>query len=225
MRRTGPPDPFAVVMVWQAPSPWPAPRPHPKIYLAPVDLLVRSMIRILLVALAVSMAAAVLSVREGVLANGAAREIFRGRQGAYELVVGVRPERPRVGTSHFTVTPLNAKTSVLVLAATIKLVAYDSDSQPGVRTHARNTPLSPRFYDADIDFAYAGEWTLWVSVDNDTLGDATFVVTVSVGERPSSVPLVVTVTGLSVAGALFGAAMYLGYLRRRGMDWRRALDP
>ena len=99
-------------------------------------------------------------------ANGDAIEIFRGREGQYEVIVGIQPEDPVVGTVHFTITPLDSSSSLPVTDAEIVIVANDQSGNPTYQARAINTPDSPQYYDANITFETPGTWTLLVSLQS-----------------------------------------------------------
>ena len=159
--------------------------------------------------------AAVLFLAEGhSLANGESVEIFRGREGAYELIVGVQPETPVVGAIHFTITPLDIETSLPVVHAEINVVAHDPDGNPAYRVRAVNTPLAVQYYDANMTVHSPGAWTLAVEVSSDRLGRATFTVPVKVGPGPVASSLAGTVVWLAVVTVLATGATVL-WLRTR----------
>ena len=152
----------------------------------------------------------------GVHANGDSVEIFRERSGAYEIVLGVLPARPAVGTVHLTVTPLDARTSAPVGDARIVIVAHDPEGEPAYQVRALNTPDSQMYYDANVTLPRAGTWTLKVDVQSDALGAVTVDVPLQVDRQSIPPSLGGTVVWLIVLGVLFGGAAYLWY-RSRGM--------
>jgi hypothetical protein len=168
----------------------------------------------LLSALLASTAAFLLLAQGHSLANGESVEIFRGREGAYELIVGVQPETPVVGAIHFTITPLDIETSLPVVDAEISVVAHDPDGKAAYRVRAVNTPLAARYYDANITIESPGTWTLAVEVSSDRLGRATFAVPVKVGAGPVARILAGTVVWLAVVTVLATGATVL-WLRTR----------
>ena len=155
------------------------------------------------------------------LANGNGAEIYRGREGAYEVIVKVQPDRPEVGAIHFTITPLDAKTLAPIVDAEIDIVAHDPTGKAAYRTRALNPPLAAEYYDANITIGSAGEWTLIVRVSSDLLGQATFTVPVHVDERPLAQTTAGTVVWLTVLATLFAGSGYLWYRSRRLRDRSR----
>lgn len=155
-------------------------------------------------------------------AHGDATEIFRGTEGAYELVLAVQPEETVVGTIHITITPFDAATSMLVDSAEIVIVAHDPEGAPTYQARAINTPASPEYYDANITFESDGEWTLMVSVDHATLGKATFSVPLGVGELPVPAGSGGAVVWLFVLVVLAGGATYVWRTSRRRTADRQA---
>ncbi len=171
--------------------------------------------RYVLAALLAAMAATLPPGGHGALANGGGTEIFRARQGAYEIVVWVQPERPVVGAAHLTITPLNAETSVPVLEAEINIVANDPQGVPTYRVRALSAPLSLQYYDANITFDSSGDWTLSVSVEHSTLGRAMVDVPLHVDEQPLGPSLAGTIVWLAVISILAGGAAYVWSKQRR----------
>ena len=147
-------------------------------------------------------------------ANGDAVEIFRSREGSYEIVVRVLPEEPVVGIVHFSITPLEASTALPVTDAEILIVANDQRGQPKYQARALNTPASPQNYDANITFESAGSWTLVIEVQSDRLGEVTVTGPLAVAKQsigPGSSGGVVFLVLLVV---LVGGSFYVWYSAR-----------
>jgi hypothetical protein len=176
--------------------------------------------RTLLVALIAAMAATLPPGVHGALAHGGGTEIFRAREGAYEIVVWVQPEIPVVGASHFTIKPFNVETSAPVNDAAINIVANDPRGAPTYRVRALSAPSSPQQYEANITFETPGLWTLSVSVEQDALGRATVDVPLRVDELALGPNRAGTVIWLAVIGILIGGASYL-WLKQRRVAARR----
>jgi hypothetical protein len=134
-----------------------------------------------------------------VAANGDAVEIFRGREGNYEIVVAVLPEVPAVGTVHFSITLLEAATSEFVTDAQVVIVARHESGEPAYRARALSSPASPRYYETNILIEAAGKWVLSLTVSSDRLGRADF-------EAP------LTVEAVSIASGASGGFVFLGVL-------------
>ena len=149
------------------------------------------------------------------LSNGAAVEIFRGRDGAYEVVVAILPEEPTVGTVHFSITPSVAETSVPVTDAKIIVVAIDPENEPAYQARALNSPDSPRSYDANITFESQGTWTVSVEIRSDGAGDATVVFPLELGPQPLESSPAGAVVLLAVMAVLIGGGVYVWYSSRR----------
>ena len=178
----------------------------------------RSVVRSVLLA---AMAAALVQMASSpVFANGDGSEIFRGREGPYEIIVGVQPERLLVGSIHFTVTPLDTETSLPVLKAEITLVAHDPQGRPSVQARAVNAPGSRRYYDANMTIDSPGEWTVVVEVSTEALGRATFTVPLKVEEAALSPRVAGTVVWSVVLAILAGGAAYVWYSARRARRGR-----
>ena len=150
------------------------------------------------------------------LANGSGVEIFRGRDGSYEVAVSILPADPVIGTVHFSIIPLDASTSLPVTDAEVTIVAHDEGGEPRFRARALNTPDSPQFYDANITFDSAGAWTLLVEVRNDDLGEAAVTVPLRVEERALTPGAAGSLVLLGAVVVLVGGALYIWFdIRRR----------
>ena len=144
-----------------------------------------------------------------VRANGDSQEIFRSREGAYEIVVGVQPRVPTVGTVHFTVTPLDSQTSEPVASALVTLTANDSEGNAVYTTRAVNTPVERQYYDANILFEDAGFWLIQVDVESESLGKSTVLVPLQVDEAPISAGLTGTIVWVGILAVLAGGVLYI----------------
>ena len=149
------------------------------------------------------------------MANGDGLEIFRGRQGAYELTVGVQPPVPVVGPVHFTVTPFDAESSGPVLQAEITILAYDPQGNPAFQVRAVNSPAQRQYYDANITINAPGGWTLGIDVHSDALGDATFRVPLHVGASPLESGPAGAFVWIAVIAVLLGGTVFVWYSSRR----------
>ena len=148
-------------------------------------------------------------------ANGGAAEIFRGRAGSYEIVVAILPEKPVVGTVHFSVTLRDIRTSEPVTDAEVDIVAHDPSGQPMYQARALNTPGSPQRYEANISFESPGTWTLAVAVQSERLGSGEVTVPLEVEERAIGPGQVGSVVWLVVVAVLVGGAVYVWHSSRR----------
>ena len=149
------------------------------------------------------------------LANGDAVEIFRGRDGAYEVIVAILPEEPTVGTVHFSITPLVAETSAPVTDAEIIVVAIDPEGEPTYQARALNSPDSPQSYDANIIFESQGPWTMSVDINSDGAGDATVVFLLELGAQPIESSPAGAVVLLAVLATLIGGGVWVWHSGRR----------
>ncbi len=116
-------------------------------------------------------------------------EIFRGQDGRFEVVIAALPERPVVGTVHFSITPVDAASGALIPDADVTLTVRRGPAERPIRARAVNTPAALQYYDANITFASSGEWTAVVEVRSDNLGDATVETSFRIDDRripPSS---------------------------------------
>ena len=123
------------------------------------------------------------------LGHERAVEIFREVDGQFEIVVAALPEKPRVGTVHFSVTPLEAATGAVVSNANVTLTVRRGPDQRPIVALALNTPAAPQYYDANVTFATSGDWSMTVEVRSDELGEATVEIPLRVDDlrlAPSS---------------------------------------
>ena len=107
------------------------------------------------------------------LGHERAVEIFREVDGQFEIVVAALPEKPNVGTVHFSVTPLEAATGAVVSDANVTLTVRRGPDRRPIVARAVNTPAARQYYDANIKFSAAGDWSMTVEVRSDELGEAT----------------------------------------------------
>ena len=110
-------------------------------------------------------------------------EIFREVDGQFEIVVAALPENPKVGIVHFSVTPLEAATGAVVSDASVTLTVRRGPDRRPILARAVNTPAAPQYYDANITFATAGDWSMTVEVRSDELGEANAVWPLRVDEQ------------------------------------------
>ncbi len=110
-------------------------------------------------------------------------EIFREVDGQFEIVVAALPENPKVGIVHFSVTPLEAATGAVVSDANVTLTVRRGPDRRPILARAVNTPAAPQYYDANITFATAGDWSMTVEVRSDELGEANVVWPLRVDEQ------------------------------------------
>jgi len=148
-------------------------------------------------------------------ANGGGTEVFRGRQGSYELGVGVQPEKPTVGIVHFSVAPLNFVTSLPVTDARVLIVAGDDQGKDIYEARAVNTPDARGQYEANIAFDSSGVWSLRVEIETDDLGQATFSFPFNVEDQSITPSTAGAVVFAGVTAVLIGGTVYLWWTSRR----------
>lgn len=177
------------------------------------------------VAAAVVVLVLVASAGPAVMANGAGKEIFRGVEGPFQLVVRVQPEEPALGAVHLTFEPTIASTGEPAEDAMIEVLAKDAEGAERYQVRAVNTPLERQYYDANITFHEAGEWTLVVDVEQAGTGSATFEVPMTVA--PQLIParaVAGTLVFLLISGAIVGGVVLLWYQSRRALRRREQAD-
>ena len=149
------------------------------------------------------------------LAHERAVEIFRGQDGRFEVVIAALPEKPVVGTVHFSITPVDAASGALIRDADVTLTVRRGSGERPIQARAVNTPAAPQYYDANITFASSGEWTAIVEVRSDSLGEATVETGFRIDDRriPPSSSGAFVLLGILVLFA--GGATYLWRSSRR----------
>ena len=150
------------------------------------------------------------------------RELFRGRSGPYEIIVGILPNLPLVGTIHFLVTAIDTSTRENVADARVLIVAIDEDGVPSQQSLAVNTPRSPDFYEANLTFEDPGKWNLRVDVTSERLGEASFDVPLEVRPKNRSAAPSGTILFTGVVLVLVVGTLYLWYSARRSRHPRAA---
>ena len=154
-------------------------------------------------------------------AHGDAREIFRGREGNYDIIVGVQPEQPAVGVVHFSITPLDASTGLPATKARVRIVTNNPNGKPAFRARALNTPATPQYYDANITLDLPGVWTLTVDVESDDLGAAAVTVPFEVAAQGVTPSLSGGIVFVVLSAVLVAGGVYVWYSTSRRR--RRAL--
>lgn len=152
-----------------------------------------------------------------VMANGGSFEVFRGTDGPYEISVGVLPKDTAVGTVHFSVSVTDIQRSVTVADAEVVLVASDESGEPIYQARAVNTPTSPLYYDANITFKSAGQWTIRVDVDSGELGPASVNVALDVTEPSLTPGIAGSILFLVVTLVLVGGGLYVWRSSKRSL--------
>jgi hypothetical protein len=155
-------------------------------------------------------------------ANGGGADIVRERAGPYEVVVAILPEKPLVGSVHFSITPIDASTQQVVPNAEIVLVANDERGRPTYQSRALSLPHAPRFYEANILFESTGTWTIEVSIDSESLGDAMLTFPLEIGQQSLVPGPAGSVVFLVVFAVLIGGGGYVWYSARRAARRREA---
>lgn len=151
-----------------------------------------------------------------------ARELFAGRSGPYEIIVGIRPNEPLVGAIHFLVTALDAADREIVADARVLIVAIDEDGVPTQQSLAVNTPSSPDLYEANLSFDNPGKWKLRIDVTSERLGEASFDVPLEVRPTNPAATRSGTILFAGVLLVLVGGTLYVWYSARRS---RRRGEP
>ena len=148
-------------------------------------------------------------------ANGGTVEIYRGQEGLYQIIVGVLPEKPVVGSVHFSVTPLEAATSDLVPDAEVLIVAVNPEGVDTYQALALNTPSSPRYHDANITFEQVGMWTIRIELQSPSLGREAVTIPLDIQEQAITPFSPGGIVFLAVLAILVGGGFYVWWSGRR----------
>lgn len=149
------------------------------------------------------------------LAQTAPVEMYRGRQGPYELALSILPETPVVGLVHFVVTLNDAESGQPVTDAELLVVVDDAEGKPTYQSLALNSPADRLGYQANFTFERAGEWTVRVRVTEKERGQAEFSVPLTVGDVALGPGLAGTYIWLLVVVVLVGGAFLIFRSARR----------
>jgi hypothetical protein len=113
-------------------------------------------------------------------------EVFRGRDGNYEIVVNMQPVEPVVGEAHFSILPINTQTNEPIQNARVTLFTRDESGDDLYKALALNTPRFPNFYESNFKFKSEGTWNISVELESGQLGQASFSFPLEVG--PQALP-------------------------------------
>ena len=95
----------------------------------------------------------------------------------------------------------------------------DEDGEPVYKAPALLTPgsdeTSPPYYDANITFRRAGNWTLRVQLDHGAIGTASLDAPLRIGRQPLLPGVEGTLVFVLATGAIVGGVVYLWVVSRR----------
>lgn len=144
-----------------------------------------------------------------------ALELFRGQSGPYEVSIGIQPNKPSVGIVHFSVVVEDLETSLPVENANIMIIANNPQGEPTFQSPALNHPLAPEFYEGNINFRSAGQWSLLVRIETPDKGNVEVTTPLNIRAQAAS-PEIEGVLVLSLlVVALVGGSTYVWYSARR----------
>lgn len=142
-------------------------------------------------------------------------QLYKGPADPYEVIVAVQPQKPKVGTVHFTVTILDPATQSLVENAKVLIVAYNPDGEPTYQSPALNDPATPIHYKGNIIFRSAGQWSLRVKIETEAHGETQAVTPINIAEAASAPGLEGVFVLALVVLALGGGTAWVAYSIRR----------
>ena len=160
--------------------------------------------------------------------QGTTVKLFRGVAGGYFVDVEAQPVRPVVGSVHISVIPLETPSGRPVLDALITIGAYKESGEGVYKAPALLTPGSdesaPPYYDANITFREAGNWSLRVELEHDTIGAASLDAPIRIGRQPLLPGVEGTLVFALATGAIVVGVIYLWAMSRRARRRAAASD-
>ncbi len=103
-----------------------------------------------------------------VQANGGATEVFRQKQGPYEIAVGTIPPTLVVGNVHLTVRVVDAATMrPVVNGAVVTIEARGPEESVVGPLTAPSVPAEPWWYDANIALDATGTWQFQLTLESE----------------------------------------------------------
>ncbi len=101
-------------------------------------------------------------------ANGGATEVFRQRQGPYEIAVGINPPTLVVGNVHLTVRVVDAITMrPVVNGAVVTIEARGPEKSVVGPLIAPSVPAESWWHDANIVLDAIGTWQFQLTVESE----------------------------------------------------------
>lgn len=139
-------------------------------------------------------------------AHGEAKEVFRGSNDKYGIVVNVLPKTPMVGIVHFTIEPVETTTGQPMTDTHVVLIARLGNA--AFQSTAVNTPTDPFRYDANITFYAPGVWDIEIGIGknpkpNDYLSFSMHISDASIIRSPAAGIVYVFVFLAITAGAIY----------------------
>ena len=118
-----------------------------------------------------------------VSANGGTKLIVNDEiVGPYLFRVGILPGSPKVGNLHLSVLIQAAESDDIIRDGLI--IVHATGPEPGMvagPVQAKNTPINPQLFDADITLTALGSWVMTLETTSN-LGESTLVVPLQVTE-------------------------------------------
>ena len=154
-----------------------------------------------------------------VSANGGTRLIVNDeRVGPYKFRLGILPSSPKVGNLHLSVLIQAAESDDVIQDG--QIVVHATGPEPGMfagPVHAKNTPLNPQLFDADINLTALGSWVMTLETISN-LGESSLVVPLQV-TKPDGLNLLVVL--VFVVFILAVASLWWSQKKRRKRSARR----
>ena len=154
-----------------------------------------------------------------VSANGGTRLIVNDeRVGPYKFRLGILPGSPKIGNLHISVLVQAAESDDVIQDG--QIVVHATGPEPGMTAgpvQAKNTPLNPQLFDADINLTALGSWVMTVETISN-LGESSLVVPLQVTEADGLNLLVVLVFVVIILAV---ASLWWSQQKRRKRSTRR----
>ena len=152
-------------------------------------------------------------------ANGGTRLIVNDvRIGPHKFRLGILPGNPKIGNLHLSVLIQASEGDDIIRDG--QIVVRASGPEPGMiagPVQAKNTPLNPQLFDADINLSALGSWVMTLETISN-LGESSLVVPLQVTEADGLNLLVVLVFVVIILAV---AALWWSQKKRRKQSIRR----
>ena len=152
-------------------------------------------------------------------ANGGTRLIVNDeRVGPHKFRLGILPGSPKVGNLHLSVLIQAAEGDTVIRDA--QIVVHATGPEPGMTAgpvKAKNTPLNPQLFDADLNLTALGSWVMTIETISN-LGTSSLIVPLHVTEADGLNLLVVLVFAVIILAV---ATLWWSQKKRRKRSARR----
>lgn len=172
-------------------------------------------LRILLLVNALFLLAVVGPITYAFAQSNEAFELFRGRNGPYEVSIGIQPDKPVVGIVHFSVVVVDLETSQPVENANVLIIANNPEGEPTFQSPALNHPREPEFYEGNINFRSPGQWSILVRINTPDKAEVEVITPLNIRPHITNPGIEGTFVLSLIVLALVGGSIYVWYSGRR----------